>query len=125
VEAFLAPDPEEVHRYSEFEVAPNGERLDVRIDLPDKDFAWQSGMESAVKIDPGRRIWRAEIRIPLNAIHDTSPSVGTRWRANFYRHDAANQAFLAWSPTLTRTAHTPEKFGWLEFVDQPGGGGQR
>jgi hypothetical protein len=48
-----------------------------------------------------------------------------RWRANFYRHDAANKAFLAWNPTLTGTAHTPEKLGWLKFVNQVGGEGKQ
>ena len=39
----------------------------------------------------------------------------TRWRINFYRIDRAPQAFLAWNPTLTRTYHTPERFGWIQF----------
>jgi predicted TIM-barrel fold metal-dependent hydrolase len=125
VEAFFAPNPEAVTRYSEYEWAPNGEQLDVMINLPDKDFAWQSEMESAVRIDRGARIWRTEVRIPLSAIHDTPPAVGARWRANFYRHDAAHRAFLAWNPTLTGTSHTPQKFGWLEFFDQPSESGQR
>jgi hypothetical protein len=117
VEAFIAPDPEKANLYSEFEWAPNGEQLDVRINLPEKDFTWQSEMESAVQIDGDGKIWRAEVRIPFNAIHNTAPTAGTRWRANFYRHDVAHRAFLAWNPTLTSTAHTPEKLGWLEFVD--------
>ena len=34
---------------------------------------------------------------------------------NLYRIDRANKAFLAWSPVLTGSFHTPEKFGVLEF----------
>jgi hypothetical protein len=56
-----------------------------------------------------------EMRIPLKTLNPTKPARGTRWRLNLYRHDIAHQAFLAWSPTATSTAHTPEKFGYLEF----------
>jgi Carbohydrate family 9 binding domain-like len=116
VELFLAADVENVNSYTEYEWAPNGERLDVKIDLPSKDFPWNSGMQSAVRVDEENKIWRVEARIPLQAINDTAPKVGTRWRANLYRNDAANKVFLAWNPTLTGTAHHPQKFGWLEFA---------
>ena len=115
VEAFIAPDADEPRRYTEYEWAPNGEQLDLRIDFAEKDFPWSSGMESAVTVDRDLKVWRTEVRIPLSVISDSAPSAGTRWRLNLYRHDNANDVFLAFSPTLTRTAHTPEKFGWLEF----------
>jgi predicted TIM-barrel fold metal-dependent hydrolase len=116
VEVFIAPDPDNVRRYSEYEWAPNGEQLDLKLDLPDKDFAWSSGMESAVAVDEDAKVWRTEVRIPLSAISDDAPKAGTRWRLNLYRHDKASGNFLAFSPTLTNTAHTPEKFGWVEFA---------
>jgi hypothetical protein len=34
---------------------------------------------------------------------------------NLYRCDKANNAYLAWSPVLKSSFHTPEKFGVLEF----------
>lgn len=117
VEVFIAPDPEQITRYTEYEWAPNGEQLDLRIDLPEKDFAWSSGMESAVVIDKEQKIYRVEARIPMKSITPLSPQPGTRWRVNFYRNDNASGAFLAWNPTLTSTAHTPEKMGWLELVE--------
>ncbi len=117
VEIFLAPDGENVNAYTEFEWAPNGEKLDVKIDLPAKDFPWESGMQSAVQVDAQNKIWRVEARIPLRAVSNVPPKVGARWLANLYRNDAANKVFLAWSPTLTGTAHTPQKFGWLEFAE--------
>jgi predicted TIM-barrel fold metal-dependent hydrolase len=117
VEAFIAPDPGEPQRYTEYEWAPNGEQLDLKINAADKDFAWSSGMESAVSIDEEAKVWRTEVRIPLAAIAAAAPQPGTRWRLNLYRHDNAHDVFLAFSPTLTTTAHTPEKFGWLEFVE--------
>ena len=117
VELFVGSDANNASAYTEYEWAPNGELLDVRIELPDKDFDWSSGMESAVAIDRERRIWRAEVRIPLAAFGDRALTAGTRWRANLFRHDVANGAFLAWNPTLTDTTHTPERFGWLEFSE--------
>jgi hypothetical protein len=42
---------------------------------------------------------------------------GWRWRANLNRNDAATRVLLAWSRMLTRTAHTPQKSGWLEFAE--------
>lgn len=116
VEAFIAPDTGHVQRYTEYEWAPNGEQLDLQVDLPEKDFSWSSGMESAVDIDTDAKIWRTEVRIPLAAISETRPRPGTRWRLNLYRHDKANGVFLAFSPTRTGTAHTPARFGWLKFA---------
>lgn len=119
VELFLGTDMQNINSYDEFEWAPNGEQLDVRLNLPEKDFPWSSGMESQVAIDKENKIYRVEARIPMSAITDQTPSVGTRWRAALYRNDAANQVFLAWRPTLSATAHVPERFGWLELVESP------
>ena len=116
VEMFVAPTAANVKKYFEFEFAPNGEQLDVQIDLPKKDFAWSGGAEAVARIDPETKIWRVEARIPLSSISSEPPKVGTRWRANLFRHDVANKVFLAWQPTLTDTAHVPERFGFLEFV---------
>lgn len=115
VEAFIAPDPMNVKRYTEFEWAPNGESLDLMIDLPDKDFGWTARAESAARVDEQARVWRIEVRIPLTALSDAAPKFGTRWRINLFRHDREHRAGLAFSPTLNRTFHTPERFGWLEF----------
>ncbi|WP_425398604.1 amidohydrolase family protein [Aeoliella sp.] len=117
VELFIGTDMENINSYDEFEWAPNGEQLDVRLDLPKKDFKWSSGMESKVAIDKENKIYRVEARIPMSSITDEPPTPGTRWRAALYRNDAANEVFLAWRPTLTNTAHSPERFGWLELVE--------
>jgi hypothetical protein len=117
VEAFIGTDAQAAQRYAEFEVAPTNERLDVLVNLPNKDFDWSSGFSSAVKVDRHRKTWTCEMRIPLSALSLSKASVGTRWRLNLYRKDRANHAFLAWNPTLTGTTHTPERFGTLEFVE--------
>ncbi len=118
VEAFVAADPENRGRYAEFEVAPTNERLDVMIvSQRAKDFEWTSQFQSLVDVDTKAKVWKCEMRIPLTALSETKPVAGTRWRLNLFRHDCANQAALAWSPTLSGTFHQPERFGVLEFVE--------
>lgn len=117
VEAFIAPDATNVTRYAEYEIAPTNERLDLMCDPAKKDFAWDGRAQSAVKVDAQRKVWTCEVRIPLSVLSATKPQPGTRWRLNLYRCDRANNAFLAWSPTLTGTFHTPAKFGVLEFSE--------
>jgi len=118
VEAFIGADAENIRRYAEFIVAPTNERLDlVILGFPERDFAWQSGFQSAVKVDAAAKVWTCELRIPLEALSSAAPAAGTRWRLNLFRNDRAHGAFLAWNPTLQGTAHVAEKFGVLEFAD--------
>lgn len=116
VEFFCAPDPARLTEYTEYEWSPNNEGLDLRIRRPDFDFPWTSGMEWKVRVDRRKRVWRCEARIPLESLSGTRPVAGTRWRANLYRIDRANRAFLASNPLLSGSFHTPERFGWLEFT---------
>jgi predicted TIM-barrel fold metal-dependent hydrolase len=116
VEAFINADTEDLNHYTEYQVAPTNERLDLRLRLPERDFAWQSGFESHVQIDEPSNVWRCVMRIPLPALSSTQPEPGTRWRLNLFRCDRAHNAFLAWNPTMSGTFHVPEKFGALEFI---------
>jgi predicted TIM-barrel fold metal-dependent hydrolase len=115
VEAFIGTDLAKTNHYAEYELAPTNERLDVLVDLPDKNFAWDGRAQSAVH--RSGRTWTAEWRIPLEVLSETAPKAGTRWRLNLYRCDKANHAAMAWSPVLTGSFHTPEKFGLLEFSE--------
>ncbi len=115
VEAFIGAHPDRPPRYLEFEVAPNGEQLDLKIDLPDKDLEWSSGFVSAVEVDDAAKRWIAVLRIPLASFDAPLPEPGTRWRMNLYRCDRANDAFLSWRAVLRATFHTPERFGILQF----------
>jgi hypothetical protein len=116
VEAFIGSDAAAPNHYAEFEVAPDNERLDVAVRLPDKDFAWDSHFKSAVRVDERAKIWTCEMRIPIESL-GSSPRPGTQWRINLYRCDRANRASLAWRPTLSDTFHQPDRFGALEFVE--------
>lgn len=129
VEAFIGSDADRIRRYAEFQVAPNGMKLDLKLELPERDFDWSSGFQTLVNVPRDARVrqgdggegkwphWRAVMRIPLRSVAEELPRPGTRWRINLYRCDYANEAFLAWRPTLQKTFHVPERFGVLEFVE--------
>jgi len=51
VEAFLASDPEHPTCDAAFEVAPTKGKLDLLPDLPRRDLAWHSGLETATRVD--------------------------------------------------------------------------
>lgn len=119
-EIFLAPDPNVVERYFEFEAAPNGEWLDVAIHwTPEKresDWEFQSHLTTASQVERDRIT--IGMRIPWNHwIHE--PQRGERWRVNLFRCIGSDptRGYLAWQPTLTPEAnfHVPQVFGWLVF----------
>lgn len=117
VEAFIGADPGNAQHYAELEVAPTNERLDLMVNLPDRDFLWNSGVESAVRLDQQSKFWICEMRVPLSSLSAAPPQDGSRWRLNLYRCDRAHHASLAWRPTLQDTFHIPERFGILEFSE--------
>lgn len=121
VEAFIGTNPGDERVYYEFEVAPTNEKLDLIIspEIPriEDRLAWNSGWESHVALDRLGKKSFTVMRIPLRALSEKKAGPGTRWRANFYRIDRTQGAFLAWNPTMTQTYHTPSRFGWLEFAD--------
>jgi hypothetical protein len=116
VEVFINPNPNTINQYSEYEVAPTGEKIDLMLDLPNKDFLWNSHFEAAVYLDSEMRHWTTEMRIPFSAFGVDKPTNGTRWRVNFYRHAIKENVFLGWQPTMNDSAHRPERFGILEFI---------
>lgn len=120
VELFLAPDAAKPNYYYEFEVAPTGEKLDLVIDpaTPDiKDrLKWNSGWTVSSHVDTANRTWTVVMKIPWKSM-GIEPTPGKRLPMNLYRVDKSQAAHLAWNPTLRRTFHTPDRFGWLELGD--------
>jgi len=119
-EIFIAPDPQVVERYFEFEAAPTREWLDVAIHwTPEKresDWEFQSHMTTAAQAERDRTI--IGMRIPWNHwIHE--PQRNERWRVNLFRCVGKDpgRGYLAWQPTRTKEAafHVPQVFGWLVF----------
>ena len=120
-EIFLAPRKEDFRHYFEFEIAPNGEWIDLGIhQLPDKretDWDYNSGMQSAARIEKNKVI--TAIKIEWQAFGTTAPKIGDIWRGNLLRCIGAGETrgYLAWQPTETPEPafHVPEKFGEFEF----------
>jgi hypothetical protein len=120
-EIFLAPNRGESHRYFEFEIAPNGEWIDLEIfQKPDEritDFEYHSGMESAARVEKDKILMA--IKIEWKAF-GKKPKAGDVWLGNVFRcvGRGENRGYLAWLPTMTNSPnfHVPEKFGEFEFV---------
>ena len=120
-EIFLAPNKTDFRRYFEFEIAPNGEWIDLGIhQLPEKretDWDYNSGMKSATRIEKDKVVMA--IKVEWKAFGKT-PKKGDIWLGNLFRAMGSepNRGYLAWSPTMTKTPnfHVPEKFGEFEFV---------
>ena len=117
-ELFIGADFDNIQRYKEFEVSPQGEwvDLDIRTDVNLYDWHWDSGFTPAARIDRNAKTWYAGMKIPWKAIDPVRElKAGIEFRANFYRIEGAkpNRKFLAWQPTKSASYHTPEAFGRL------------
>ena len=120
-EIFLAPNKDEPRKYFEFEIAPNGEWIDLEIyqkkDERITDWDYSSGMQSVARIEKEKIVMA--IKIEWKAFGKT-PQKGDVWLGNIFRCVGAGKTrgCLAWSPTMTKTPnfHVPEKFGEFEFV---------
>ncbi len=121
-EIFVAPNKNDSRKYFEFEIAPNGEWIDLAIqkisDKRETDFEFDSKMKSAAKIEKSKVL--TALKIEWKAFGKT-PNAGDVWFGNLFRcvGSGATRGYLAWSPTETPEPnfHVPEKFGELEFVE--------
>jgi cellulose/xylan binding protein with CBM9 domain len=119
-EIFIGSDFQHIRRYKEFELSPQGEWVDLEIDLdqPHNENAWKwnSGFETAARIDPEKKIWYGAMRIPFAAI-GPAPRVGSKFRVNFFRAqgESSNRQLLAWQAPMGESFHVPERFGILEL----------
>ena len=119
-EIFVAPDKENPLRYFEFEIAPNGEWLDLEIyqNQHERTTNWDynSKMESAAKIAENKILMG--MKIPWQAF-GKKPKPNDVWLGNFFRcvGEGEMRGFLAWSPTKTPKPnfHVPEKFSLFKF----------
>ncbi len=121
-EIFLAPKKEEFRKYFEFEIAPNGEWIDLGIhQMPERretDWDYNSNMKSAARIEKDKVLMA--IKVEWKAFGVEKPNAGDIWLGNILRAVGKDptRGYLTWSPTLTKEAnfHVPEKFGEFEFV---------
>lgn len=117
-EVFLQPDLSHHEIYKEIEVSPNGMWIDLNISRGCRSDL-NSGLTRSVSQDAVRRMWTAELALPMQSlVHDFDPTVV--WRANFFRIEGASgrRTYQAWQPTMTARPdfHVPEAFGQLRFA---------
>jgi hypothetical protein len=121
-EVFLGSDFNSIRRYKEFEVSPQGEwvDLDVNLDNPPHEvgWVWKSGCEVAARIDAGQKTWYGFMRIPWPAIDSRPPAAGNELRVNFYRCQGSDpdRKYVTWRPVHRANFHTPESFGVLKLA---------
>ncbi len=121
-EIFVAPDRYILEKYFEFEIAPNGEWIDLAIShLANKretDFDYNSGMQSSAKVEKDKILMA--LKIEWKAFGKT-PKAGDVWRGNLLRcvGSGANRGYLAWIPTKTPQPdfHVSQVFGEFEFAN--------
>jgi len=121
-EVFIGSDFKNITRYKEFELSPQGEWLDLDIDLTkphhEGGWTWNSEFQVAARIDEQTKTWYGAMKIPWAALEDTPPSAGKTLRVNFFRSQGplSNRKEIAWQPTMSETFHVPERFGSLRLV---------
>lgn len=124
-EAFIGSDFENIRRYKEFEVSPQGEWVDLDIDLtnPKRGGGWQwnSGFVVSSRIDATSKIWYGVMKIPFSALSEEHPVEGREFRINLFRSqgEGADLVQLCWQPSMSRSFHVPEKFGLLRLAGKP------
>jgi hypothetical protein len=123
-ELFIGSDFQNIRRYKEFEVSPQGEWVDLDIDLAsphhEDGWTWNSGFKVGARIDPKAKTWYGVMRIPFAAIDKRAPAVGNVFRANLFRGQGPpeRQRSIAWKAPMRDTFHTPERFGQMELVKE-------
>lgn len=121
-ELFLGSDFRDIKRYKEFEVSPQGEwvDLDINLALPHHEtgWTWNSGFEVAARIDHESHFWYGAMRIPFKSVDERAPVEGNVFRVNLFRSQGppGHRQAIAWKAPMTETFHTPERFGKLELV---------
>ncbi|MCI0337828.1 MAG: carbohydrate-binding family 9-like protein [Acidobacteria bacterium] len=120
-EVFIGTDYQNIKHYTEFQVSPRGEWVDLDIDRnpdpPVHDWQWNSGFEVKARIDVKNKIWYGEMRIPMAKIDKRAPKGGLEMRINFYRLQGPplDRKRIAWQATKSNSYHVPEAFGRLRL----------
>jgi cellulose/xylan binding protein with CBM9 domain len=120
-EVFVGSDFADIRRYKEFEVSPQGEWIDLDVNLHDPHheggWRWNSGFEVSATIDQQKHIWYGAMRIPLAAIDARAPAPGNVLRLNLFRSQGPPEHLreITWQPSMSKTFHVPEHFGLVKL----------
>jgi hypothetical protein len=121
-EVFVGSDFADIKRYKEFEVSPQGEWIDLDINLHkahhENGWMWNSGFEATARIDQQKHVWYGAMCIPLAAIDARPPAPGNTLRLNLFRSQGppGHLHEITWQPPMSRTFHVPEQFGLIKLL---------
>jgi len=121
-EAFIGSDFANIRRYKEFEVSPQGEWVDLDINLENPKQAggwqWNSGFQVGARVDAAAKVWYGVMKIPFAALGDKPAAEGREFRTNLLRCQGEGDGLvlLAWQASMSKTFHVPERFGVLKLV---------
>jgi hypothetical protein len=119
-EVFIGTDFKNIGHYTEYEVSPQGEWVDLDIDRSNPaspGIRWDSGFEARAYIDRERKVWYAAMKIPFAALAIARPAAGQPLRVNFYRIEGppSDRTYITWQPVNSNSFHQPEAFGTLRL----------
>jgi hypothetical protein len=129
-ELYIGSNFDDITKYHELQVSPQGEHLDGKIDATvprvgvGDEWKWESGWKTKARHDAAKKIWYGEIQLPIASIDPRPPKAGNEFRINVYRlqgpHPAApaRRDFVAWQPTGEYHPHRPLQFGRLKLVER-------
>jgi hypothetical protein len=121
-EVFLGSDFQDIKRYKEFEISPQGEWIDLDVDLHkphhEDGWTWNSGFEVSARIDRRAHFWYGAMRIPYSALDNHPAAPGNVLRMNLFRSQGpvSHHQEIAWQAPMSNTFHVPERFGLLKLV---------
>jgi hypothetical protein len=121
-EVFVGSDFKEIRRYKEFEMSPQGEWIDLDIDLSrphhEDGWKWNSAFEVSARVDSAAHVWYGAMRIPYSAIDSRPAATGNTLRINLFRSQgpASARHQIAWQAPMSDNFHLPARFGTLKLV---------
>jgi hypothetical protein len=123
-EVFIGADFNDIGRYKEFEISPQGEWVDLDIDLNkphhEDGWKWNSGFAVSARIDRAAHVWYGAMRVPFSAIDNRPAAAGNILRINLFRSQgpASARHQIAWQAPMSDSFHVPDRFGLLKLVMQ-------
>jgi len=122
-EVFLGSDFQDIQRYKEFEISPQGEWVDLDINLHkphhEEGWTWNSHFEVVARIDQTSHLWYGAMRIPFASLDARPAAMGDALRINLFRSQGppSHQQAVTWQAPMKDTFHVPERFGLIRLVE--------
>ena len=120
----MGSDFTNIRRYKEFEISPQGEWVDLDIDLSkphhEDGWTWNSGFQVSARIDQKTKIWYGAMKIPWSAFGESSPAYTAKPSEliSFVVRDRwPSEKEITWQPTMSEAFHVPERFGLLRLTE--------